>query len=56
MIGDIGLYARLMCPACGNRKVTVVFEPPSNAQVGMGDGVSPFLQLVSAPCLHYHSK
>jgi hypothetical protein len=24
---------RLMCPACGNRWVTVVFEPPSNAQV-----------------------
>jgi hypothetical protein len=27
------LEARLMCPACGNRRVTVVFEPPSNAQV-----------------------
>jgi hypothetical protein len=26
-----------MCPACGNRRVTVVFEPPSNAQVEMGD-------------------
>jgi hypothetical protein len=25
------LESRLMCPACGNRKVTVVFEPPSNA-------------------------
>jgi hypothetical protein len=28
------LEPRLMCPACGNRRVTVVFEPPSNAQVG----------------------
>jgi uncharacterized Zn finger protein (UPF0148 family) len=27
------LEGRLMCPACGNRRVTVVFEPPSNAQV-----------------------
>ena len=27
------LESRLMCPACGNRRVTVVFEPPSNAQV-----------------------
>ena len=25
-----------MCPACGNTRVTVVFEPPSNAQVGRG--------------------
>ena len=25
------LESRLMCPACGNRRVTVVFEPPSNA-------------------------
>jgi hypothetical protein len=25
------LEGRLMCPACGNRRVTVVFEPPSNA-------------------------
>jgi hypothetical protein len=30
------LETRLMCPACGNRSVTVVFEPPSNAQVGSG--------------------
>jgi hypothetical protein len=30
------LEARLMCPACGNRRVTVVFEPPSNAQVVSG--------------------
>jgi hypothetical protein len=30
------LEGRLMCPACGNRRVTVVFEPPSNAQVGRG--------------------
>ncbi len=28
------LESRLMCPACGSRWVTVVFEPPSNAQVG----------------------
>ena len=26
------LEGRLMCPACGNRRVTVVFEPPSNSQ------------------------
>src|SRR5277367_6686716 len=26
------LEGRLMCPACGNRRVTVVFEPPSNAR------------------------
>jgi hypothetical protein len=25
------LEGRLMCPSCGNRRVTVVFEPPSNA-------------------------
>ena|ERR1700691_3198253 len=31
------LESRLMCPSCGNRRVTVVFEPPSNAQVGPGD-------------------
>jgi hypothetical protein len=24
------LESRLMCPACGNLRVTVVFEPPSN--------------------------
>jgi hypothetical protein len=30
------LESRLMCPACGDRRVTVVFEPPSNAQVGSG--------------------
>ncbi len=28
------LETRLMCPACGSRGVTVVFEPPSNRQVG----------------------
>jgi hypothetical protein len=27
------LESRLMCPACGNRRVTVVFEPPANSQV-----------------------
>jgi hypothetical protein len=26
-----------MCPACGNRRVVVVFEPPSNAQMGRGN-------------------
>ena len=30
------LESRLMCPACGSRRVTVVFEPPSNARVGDG--------------------
>jgi hypothetical protein len=30
------LELRLMYPACGSRNVTVVFEPPSNAQVGGG--------------------
>ena len=28
------LESRLMCPTCGNRRVTVLFEPPRNAQVG----------------------
>ncbi len=32
------LEGRLMCPACGNRRVTVVFEPPSNA-AQMGEWV-----------------
>ena len=27
------LEGRLMCPACGNRSVTVVFAPPKNSQV-----------------------
>src|ERR1700684_3358107 len=27
------LESRLMCPACGGRSVTVVFEPPSNSPV-----------------------
>jgi hypothetical protein len=31
------LESRLMCPACGNRRIAVVFEPPSNAQVGSGE-------------------
>jgi hypothetical protein len=30
------LEARLMCPACGSRLVTVVFEPPSNREVRSG--------------------
>jgi uncharacterized Zn finger protein (UPF0148 family) len=25
------LEGRLICPACGNRRVVVMFEPPSNA-------------------------
>jgi hypothetical protein len=31
-----GPESRLMSPACGNRRVTVVFEPPSNAQARSG--------------------
>jgi hypothetical protein len=31
------LEARLMCPACGNRRVVVVFEPPSNAAMVRGE-------------------
>ena len=27
------LESRLMCPACGGRSVTVVFEPPTNRAV-----------------------
>jgi hypothetical protein len=30
------LESRLMCPACGSRRVTVVFEPPSNREVRSG--------------------
>jgi hypothetical protein len=30
------LESRLMCPACGGRHVTVVFEPPSNRAVAGG--------------------
>jgi hypothetical protein len=30
------LESRLMCPTCGSRSVTVVFEPPTNRQVGSG--------------------
>ena len=30
------LESRLMCPACGSRRVTVVFEPPTNQQVRSG--------------------
>ena len=30
------LESRLMCPGFRNRRVTVVFEPPSNAQVRIG--------------------
>jgi hypothetical protein len=35
------LESRLMCPSCGNRQVTLVFDPPSNAQVGRGREDSP---------------
>ena len=28
------LESRLVCPACGSRSITVVFEPPTNRQVG----------------------
>jgi hypothetical protein len=28
------LESRLMCPACGSRCIIVVFQPPSNRQVG----------------------
>ena len=30
------LETRLMCPACESRGITVVFEPPTNLQVGGG--------------------
>jgi hypothetical protein len=30
------LESRLMCPACGGRSVTVVFEPPTNRAVLSG--------------------
>ena len=30
------LESRLMCPACGSRSITVVFELPTNRQVGGG--------------------
>ena len=30
------LESRLMCPACGNRCVTVVFKPPTNREVRSG--------------------
>jgi len=30
------LEMRLMCPACGSRRVTVVFEPPTNREVRSG--------------------
>jgi hypothetical protein len=30
------LESRLMCPACGSRNVTVVFEPPPNMLVRSG--------------------
>jgi hypothetical protein len=30
------LESRLMCAGCGNRRVTVVFEPPTNRAVSSG--------------------
>jgi hypothetical protein len=30
------LESRLMRPACGSRRVTVVFEPPSNREIRSG--------------------
>jgi hypothetical protein len=30
------LESRLMCPTCGNKRVTVLFEPPRNVHVGGG--------------------
>ena len=30
------LESRLMCPACGSRSITVVFEPPTNRHAGSG--------------------
>ena len=30
------LEPRLMCPVCGSRNIMVVFEPPTNRQVGSG--------------------
>jgi hypothetical protein len=30
------LESRLMCPACGSRGVTVVFEPPTNRDIRSG--------------------
>ena len=30
------LELRLMCPACGSRRVTVVFAPPSNVRIESG--------------------
>jgi hypothetical protein len=30
------LESRLMCPACGSRSITVMFEPPIHRQVGGG--------------------
>src|SRR5580700_11550848 len=35
------LEARLICPACGNRRVTVVFEPPSNSLRPLADDETP---------------
>ena len=34
------LESRLMCPACGNRRVTVVFDPQATRKWGLGRGPS----------------
>jgi hypothetical protein len=40
-----------MCPAGGNRRATVVFEPPSNAQVGTTYLPRPVSERVRIPDL-----
>jgi hypothetical protein len=37
------LESRFMCPASGSRRVTVVFQPPANTQVGNSDGYNYLL-------------
>jgi hypothetical protein len=46
-----------MCQACGNRRVVVVFEPPSNAaRVGVGEaGESPNLRHACKLLLRPHA-
>ena len=31
-----GLNERMMCPRCGNRRVNLIFEPPTNARQAQG--------------------
>ena len=35
------LESRLICPACGSRRVPVVFEPPTNSRSLANDGGAP---------------